>query len=1401
MESSSVEVFRREMRTMPRIHALVAVPYVRTELQLRFVWCMMGLTREEYDSEERKRSKDEKVFLMTNLRDLIVQEGAAVACAKRRDALCFIRFLIEQISVPALSTCVKMLREGDERTKALFLLALLDMQQSKPMRVNMKEPEELEPMKKIDEIRRFSNKELRLTKESMGALPKSSEYCGPIKKKSYGYVSGIIGIAYNPFLSEDIRDCFFDYEQAVLLRFWTSRTVTIKSVNNPQAKLGLVLEEEVTAPSVPKSDKRVEFGLGFSDELLRTSLMTVWELMRPSWCPSPNADSILRATQDVQRELNADFNLRDLNIIYNVMVTASKSNGEDKVELPGWGPEDWVKPGSCLAKVCGLEGHVCGGLECVKTLEKQHKQLTVLFGNVVMKARTETELIADCHGGTDVNLVTALGFYSMIGSLESLLNLEQKHEMVTAISVEVFPGVLQTEQKYIGKWREAIETEMNIRHSETYCRPSGARYLVGSTLAPMCRSRYPVHFVAVDVKSTRTIVDQAFSVPKCVRLARMSEKSYELLCKIFSAVPERTKEELESIVGKKFMGYVSGNFSDFERQKQRGSTVTDYNAVDENDEVHRVMMEVELLLEASGKRNWRSIMLTHDEFPCHCLLQTWWYPKRSNLMLIWDSGELLSMGLPDSSQPVTIVIVGVMMAIRWLEAHLRENNRQEAPTREQLQKIDCLKDVDLFETMCKVLNIPMEVKKIWARKRLMPWFRANMTAWLYEYDSILRATQDVQRELNADCNLRDLNIIYNVMITASKSNGEDKVELPGWGPEDWVKPGSCLAKVCGLEGHVCGGLECVKTLEKQHKQLTVLFGNVVMKARTETELIADCHGGTDVNLVTALGFYSMIGSLESLLNLEQKHEVVTAISVEVFPGVLQTEQKYIGKWREAIETEMNIRHSETYCRPSGAQYLVGSTLAPMCRSRYPVHFVAVDVKSTRTIVDQAFSVPKCVRLARMSEKSYELLCKMFSAVPERTKEELESIVGKKFMGYVSGNFSDFERQKQRGSTVTDYNAVDENDEVHRVMMEVEPLLEASGKRNWRSIMLTHDEFPCHCLLQTWWYPKRSNLMLIWDSGELLSMGLPDSSQPVTIVMVGVMMAIRWLEAHVRENNRQEAPTREQLQKIDCLKDVDLFETMCKVLNIPMEVKKILARKRLMPWFRANMTAWLYEYDSILRATQDVQRELNADCNLRDLNIIYNVMITASKSNGEDKVELPGWGPEDWVKPGSCLAKVCGLEGHVCGGLECVKTLEKQHKQLTVLFGNVVMKARTETELIADCHGGTDVNLVTALGFYSMIGSLESLLNLEQKHEVVTAISVEVFPGVLQTEQKYIGKWREAIETEMNIRHSETYCRPSGAQYLVGSTLAPMCRSRYVQRSYNGRKRSIASDKRHPGVDG
>ena len=73
-----------------------------------------------------KKGKDR----MTSVRDLMTQEGSAIACAKRRDALCFIRFMLEQMSVLALNTCAKMLREGNNRVKTLLLQALLDIHQS-----------------------------------------------------------------------------------------------------------------------------------------------------------------------------------------------------------------------------------------------------------------------------------------------------------------------------------------------------------------------------------------------------------------------------------------------------------------------------------------------------------------------------------------------------------------------------------------------------------------------------------------------------------------------------------------------------------------------------------------------------------------------------------------------------------------------------------------------------------------------------------------------------------------------------------------------------------------------------------------------------------------------------------------------------------------------------------------------------------------------------------------------------------------------------------------------------------------------------------------------------------------------------------------------------------------------
>ena len=62
--------------------------------------------------------------------------------------------------------------------------------------------------------------------------------------------------------------------------------------------------------------------------------------------------------------------------------------------------------------------------------------------------------------------------------------------------------------------------------------------------------------------------------------------------------------------------------------------------------------------------------MTHGEYSFHCLAQTLWYPKRENLVLVWDVEELYSTGLPEQKQPVSIVVICAMLAVIWLEANV-----------------------------------------------------------------------------------------------------------------------------------------------------------------------------------------------------------------------------------------------------------------------------------------------------------------------------------------------------------------------------------------------------------------------------------------------------------------------------------------------------------------------------------------------------------------------------------------------------------------------------------------------------------------------------------------------------------------------------------------------------------
>ena len=256
-------------------------------------------------------------------------------------------------------------------------------------------------------------------------------------------------------------------------------------------------------------------------------------------------------TADVTLDLDDDASLHDLAMIHHLLpMRVTKRRNNPSTEPSEGSPSgNWLRQGICSAQYSGMEGHVCNLGHCLITLSEQHRQLAQLYGRLIMSDKSGMELVADCHGVTEVNLTTALGFCSMTSSIEPLERLERAHELMTSLSVEVFPGALKTEQK-IGGWRGALENEMNLKDSEAYHRPTCSKYLVGSSSAPYCNS-------------SEVLIVELFSVPKCVRLARMSERSYDLLAKIFRAVPKRSEGELQDVVGEEFMRLNEGNVSEF----------------------------------------------------------------------------------------------------------------------------------------------------------------------------------------------------------------------------------------------------------------------------------------------------------------------------------------------------------------------------------------------------------------------------------------------------------------------------------------------------------------------------------------------------------------------------------------------------------------------------------------------------------------------------------------------------------------------------------------------------------------------------------------------------------------------------------------------------------------------
>ena len=88
-------------------------------------------------------------------------------------------------------------------------------------------------------------------------LASAEDYSKPNKRGEYQYVSGVMGIAYNPFLDSEAGSAHRNHEVTELLKFWTEKIIEIDSMEQEKPSLGLILERMSKVISVPCSNKRV----------------------------------------------------------------------------------------------------------------------------------------------------------------------------------------------------------------------------------------------------------------------------------------------------------------------------------------------------------------------------------------------------------------------------------------------------------------------------------------------------------------------------------------------------------------------------------------------------------------------------------------------------------------------------------------------------------------------------------------------------------------------------------------------------------------------------------------------------------------------------------------------------------------------------------------------------------------------------------------------------------------------------------------------------------------------------------------------------------------------------------------------------------------------------------------
>ena len=152
------------MHAAATVAAYLAYPCAVTDLQVRLAWCLMGIKKAEYVANNDSKSTEQQLELMEALPVLISRDDSAIAWANRKDALCFVMFVVDRIRIPVLEECIKTSGQGGVDRERNLLRALIELYLDMPLAIPNKESNDMESYHRLEEVKRYSNKELKVSR-------------------------------------------------------------------------------------------------------------------------------------------------------------------------------------------------------------------------------------------------------------------------------------------------------------------------------------------------------------------------------------------------------------------------------------------------------------------------------------------------------------------------------------------------------------------------------------------------------------------------------------------------------------------------------------------------------------------------------------------------------------------------------------------------------------------------------------------------------------------------------------------------------------------------------------------------------------------------------------------------------------------------------------------------------------------------------------------------------------------------------------------------------------------------------------------------------------------------------------------------------------------------------------